>query len=193
SPVIFAVVTVLFALLPILGPREGVSTFRLVDGSEAIGLPDLPLPANATALACVVVLALLTAFSFLRSYQRKRTPMWVIAVYVAALLIGFLAWASAGGQLPMIGLLSGALALATPLVFGALGGVIGERVGVVNIAIEAQLLAGAFTAALVGSLTGSPWAGLVAAMVAGVLVSLVLAVFAITYFVNQIIVGVVLN
>src|SRR5690606_21900207 len=86
-----------------------------------------------------------------------------------------------------------ALALATPLIFGALGGVIGERVGVVNIAIEAQLLAGAFCAALVGSLTKNPWAGLIAAMVAGILVSLVLAVFAITYFVNQVIVGVVLN
>ena len=109
------------------------------------------------------------------------------------LLVGFLSWASAGATLPMIGLLTGSLALATPLIFGALGGVIGERVGVVNIAIEAQLLSGAFSAALVGSLTGTPWLGLVAAMIAGLLVGLVLAVFAITYFVNQIIVGVVLN
>jgi ABC-type uncharacterized transport system permease subunit len=45
----------------------------------------------------------------------------------------------------------------------------------------------------VGSMTGSPWAGLIAAMAAGLLVGLVLAVFAITYFVNQVIVGVVLN
>jgi simple sugar transport system permease protein len=93
----------------------------------------------------------------------------------------------------MIGLLGGALALATPLIFGALGGVIGERAGVVNIAIEAQLLAGAFTAAVVASLAGSAWAGLVAAMAAGVLVALVLGVFAITYYVDQVIVGVVLN
>src|SRR5690606_35816963 len=97
------------------------------------------------------------------------------------------------GTLPMIGLLGGALALATPLIFGALGGVIGERAGVVNIAIEAQLLAGAFTAAVVASLAGSAWAGLVAAMAAGVLVALVLGVFAITYYVDQVIVGVVLN
>ena len=70
---------------------------------------------------------------------------------------------------------------------------IGERAGVVNIAIEGQLLAGAFTAAVTGSVTGSVWAGLVAAVVAGVLVSVLLAVFAIRYLVNQIIVGVVLN
>ena len=93
----------------------------------------------------------------------------------------------------MIGLLGGALALATPLIFGALGGVIGERAGVVNIAIEAQLLAGAFSAAVASSLAGSPWAGLIAAMVAGMLVALVLGVFTITYYVEQVIVGVVLN
>ncbi len=59
-----------------------------------------------------------------------------------------------------------------PLVFGALGGVLGERAGVVNIAIDGQLLAGAFAAAIVGSVTGSPWAGVLGAMLAGALVAL---------------------
>ena len=108
-------------------------------------------------------------------------------------MVGFLTWAAAGGTVPVVGLLAGSLALAVPLVFGALGGVLGERAGVVNIAIDGQLLVGAFAAAIVGSSTGSPWAGLVAAMVAGALVALVLGLFAITYFVDQVIVGVVLN
>jgi len=80
-----------------------------------------------------------------------------------------------------------------PLIFGSLAGVIGERAGVVNIAIEGQLLAGAFTAAVVASVTGQPWLGLIAAMVSGMLVGMVLAAFSIKYFVDQIIVGVVLN
>ena len=63
----------------------------------------------------------------------------------------------------------------------------------VNIAIEAQLLAGAFTAAIAGSLTDSPVVGLLAAMAAGMLVALLLGVFTINYRVDQIIVGVVLN
>jgi len=193
APVIFAILTALFALLPLIIPREGVSTFRLVAGREALALPDLILPSTLTAWVCVAILTVITAASFALAAQRRKLSLWLVAAYVAVLLIGFLAWASAGGTLPMVGLLGGALALATPLIFGALGGVIGERVGVVNIAIEAQLLAGAFTAAMVGSMTKNPWAGLIAAMVAGVLVSLVLAVFAITYFVNQVIVGVVLN
>ena len=89
--------------------------------------------------------------------------------------------------------LAGALTVSTPLIFGALGGVISERVGVVNIAIEAQLLAGAFVAAMIGTLTGQPLLGLVGAMVAGALVSTILASFAIKYLVDQVIVGVVLN
>jgi simple sugar transport system permease protein len=85
------------------------------------------------------------------------------------------------------------VALAIPLVFGALGGVLGERSGVVNIAIEAQLLFGAFAAAVVASMAKTPWVGLVAAMAAGVLVAALLGLFAITYKVDQVIVGVVLN
>ena len=101
----------------------------------------------------------------------------------------------------MIGLLVGSLSLAVPLIFGALGGVLCERAGVVNIAIEGQLLAGAFAGG--GRrvdrqpATGQQWlaltAGAIAAMVAGMLVSLLLAVFGIKYIVDQVIVGVVLN
>ena len=193
APIIFGIFAVLFTLLPLLGPREGVTTFRLAAGHELFALPNLVVPATATAWGAAIVLLLCAALSALLAKSGKGSPLWLTIVYVVALLVGFLSWAAAGGTIPMIGLLGGALALATPLVYGALGGVIGERVGVVNIAIEAQLLAGAFSAAVVASITNSAWAGLVAAMVAGMLVSLVLGVFAITYFVDQVIVGVVLN
>ncbi|SJN35021.1 Nucleoside ABC transporter, permease protein 2 [Microbacterium esteraromaticum] len=193
APIIFGLFTVLFALLPLLVPREGATTFRLTAGEAFIDIPDVVLPSTPTAWIAVVLLAVCTALSIFDVRQRRDIPLWLIVLYVAVLLIGFLAWAAAGATLPMIGLLGGALALATPLIYGALGGVIGERAGVVNIAIEAQLLAGAFTAAVAASLAGSPWAGLIAAMGAGVLVALVLAVFTITYYVDQVIVGVVLN
>ncbi len=192
-PIIFGVFTVLIALLPLLAPREGATTFRLASGAAFFTVPDIVLPANATAWAGVLIMAAATVFAVWLVRSRRHIPLWLIVLYVAALLLGFLAWAAAGETLPMIGLLGGALALATPLIFGALGGVIGERAGVVNIAIEAQLLAGAFSAAVASSLAGSPWAGLIAAMVAGMLVALVLGVFTITYYVEQVIVGVVLN
>ncbi|HEU5107623.1 MAG TPA: ABC transporter permease, partial [Micromonosporaceae bacterium] len=80
-----------------------------------------------------------------------------------------------------------------PLIFGSLAGVLCERSGVVNVAIEGQLLMGAFAGALVGTMTGSVWAGLIAAMVGGMFVSLLLAVFAIRYLVDQVVMGIVLN
>jgi simple sugar transport system permease protein len=99
----------------------------------------------------------------------------------------------AGKTMTISDLLRGALALSVPLIFGSMAGVLSERVGIVNIAIEGQLLAGAFTSALVASMTQSLWLGLVGALIAGALVSWVLAVFSIKYIVDQIIVGVVLN
>jgi simple sugar transport system permease protein len=84
-------------------------------------------------------------------------------------------------------------AASIPLVLGALCGCMSERSGVINIAIEGQLLMGAFTGAIVASAVGSLWLGLISGSLAAGLLGLLLAVFAITFFVDQIILGVVLN
>ena len=60
--------------------------------------------------------------------------------------MAFLCWAASGKMIPFTGLLQGALLLSVPLIFGAMAGVLCERSGVINIAIEGQLLAGAFAA-----------------------------------------------
>jgi simple sugar transport system permease protein len=139
----------------------------------------------------LVVLTVLSVF-FVAS-RRARSPLWLAIVFTVLFLFAFLTWVAADKTIPVPGLLVGSLALSVPLIFGALGGVISERSGVVNIAIEGQLLFGAFSAALVGSITRQPLLGLVAAMVGAVLVSFVLAAFSIKYLVDQVIVGVVLN
>jgi ABC-type uncharacterized transport system permease subunit len=193
TPVVLGVLTVGLALILLLQPESGETTLRLARETDFFQLPDLTLPTMPTAWALTIVCALLTGESVRRYLAKKRTPMWLVAIYAIAWMTGFLVWAAVGETLPVVGLLAGSLALAVPLVFGALGGVLGERAGVVNIAIDGQLLFGAFAAAVVSSMTGSPWPGLVAAAVAGALVALVLGLFAISYFVDQIIVGVVLN
>jgi general nucleoside transport system permease protein len=193
TPVVLGVLTVGLALILLLQPESGETTLRLARETDFFQLPDLTLPTMPTAWALTVVCALLTGESVRRYLAKKRTPMWLVAIYAIAWMTGFLVWAAVGETLPVVGLLAGSLALAVPLVFGALGGVLGERAGVVNIAIDGQLLFGAFAAAVVSSMTGSPWPGLLAAAVAGALVALVLGLFAISYFVDQIIVGVVLN
>nr|WP_206527930.1 ABC transporter permease [Microbacterium amylolyticum] len=192
-PITLLVMTALLALLYSLSPREGIARFNLAGGPATIQLGQISVPAATSAWLSIAVLGLLAAFAVWNTLTYRRTAIWVPIAFAAFGLFGFLAWAGAGGMVPVVTLLAGALSLAVPLVFGGLGGVIGERVGVVNVAIEGQLLLGAFNAALVSSITGSPIAGLIGAMFGGVLVALVLAAFSIKYLVQQVIVGVVLN
>jgi simple sugar transport system permease protein len=184
----------LIALILFVGfGRDGSSTFRFAESTDVVQLPSLTLPTRATGIIVAVLLVLLTLLGAALVRLRRRVPIWFVAIFAFLFMVGLLTWASAGNTVPFTGLLIGAVSLSVPLIFGAMGGVISERVGVVNVAIEGQLLAGAFVSAMVGSMTRSPWAGIVAAMVAGVLVAFVLAAFSIKYFVDQVIVGVVLN
>ncbi|WP_194822872.1 ABC transporter permease [Micromonospora sp. S-DT3-3-22] len=128
----------------------------------------------------------------------KRWFTLVLGVGLVAFVLSFLCWqvsAAPEGRnfMPMVNIVRGTFVLALPLIFGALAGVLCERSGVVNVAIEGQLLMGAFSGALFGSLSGSVWVGLVAAAVGGAFISLLLAVFAIRYLVDQVVMGVVLN
>ena len=187
--------TVIAAVLLIGFARSGSARFGLATSTDLVRLPPVALPGLATGVVVVVIAAICTALAVRLVRQDRRQPLWLPIVFAVALVVGLLTWATtgAGQSVPLPGLLAGSLALAVPLIFGALGGVISERVGVVNVAIEGQLLAGAFTAAVTASLTRSLVAGLIAAMVAGMVVSFVLAAFAIKYLVDQVIVGVVLN
>ncbi|AZS36105.1 hypothetical protein CVS47_00705 [Microbacterium lemovicicum] len=193
APISLVVFTALYVLLISAAARDGVSTFRLSTDADAIQLPSLSVPVGPAAWVAGLLLLVLTGVAFALVQRRLRTPLWLIIVYILVAVFGFLTWAIAGAAIPVAGLLAGAVALAIPLIYGALAGVIGERAGVVNIAIEGQLLAGAFSAAVVSTITGQPLLGMVAAMIAGVLVAAVLAAFAIKYLVDQVIVGVVLN
>ena len=194
-PIAFAIFVVVSVLLFLVGGRGGNTTFVLSTTSDLIQLAPIVVNAQVVAIVSVVLLAVIALASAYLSYRARRTPLWLIIVFAAIFLFAFLTWAAAGADLPLQvpGLFVGAVALSVPLIFGALGGVISERVGVVNVAIEGQLLAGAFASAVVASVTGQLVLGLLAAVVAGVLVSLVLAVFSIRYIVDQVIVGVVLN
>jgi len=167
--------------------------FGWSDASAAIRLNDLRVNSRLFCSVLGVVMAIMAATSWWLATLRRKSPMWLIVPFGVLFVWALVGWVGAGGRVPVEFLLTGALALSTPIVFGSLAGVIGERVGVVNIAIEGQLLMGAFLSAVTASVTGSFAAGLFAAMLGGSLVSLVLAAFSIKYLVDQIIVGVVLN
>ncbi|MEU4618770.1 ABC transporter permease [Actinoplanes sp. NPDC023801] len=123
----------------------------------------------------------------------KRWSNALLSVGILTFVLSFLCWQVAGEFMPLVDTTDGTLQLALPLILGALAGVLGERSGVVNVAIEGQFLMGAFAGALVGTMATSVWAGLISAAVGGVIIAAILAVLSIRYLVDQTVVGMVLN
>jgi len=93
----------------------------------------------------------------------------------------------------MIDFIVGTLGISIPLVLAALCGAITERSGVVDLALEAKLLFGAFAAAAVSYATGSATAGLVAGMATGAAVAALQLWLALVCSAQQVIVGIALN
>lgn len=173
---------------------QGDARIALSDAFDAVQLPVLILPGMFTVGFCAV-LVLVSSGGFLSGRLTRPWTGIVGAIAGAALLLGFIVWAAAGSDaaFTMTNQLRGTINVATPLVFGALCGVMSERAGVVNIAIEGQFLTAAFTAAVVGAVTKSLTAALFGAVLAGVMMAAVLAVFALKYLVDHVILGVVIN
>ena len=90
-------------------------------------------------------------------------------------------------------LLGVTLLYSTPMIFGALGGVLSERSGVINIGIEGMMTFGAFAGAAAGYYSGMPWIGVLCAALAGGVLALLHAVAAITCQADQTISGVAIN
>jgi simple sugar transport system permease protein len=195
-PVLLAVLGVVaFIFFGIMGPNQ-TAKFGISSSGDFFQLPAIEVPAFLGGIVLSVLMLGLAGYAVYLKTRNEASPGWLPIVFIVLFVAAFLIWVVGGARTPSIslaGLIAGSVTLAVPLVFGSLSGVLCERVGVVNIAIEGQLLGGAFTAAMVATLTKSPFIGLLAAAVAGAIVSMVLAVFSIKYLVNQIIVGVVLN
>ena len=92
-----------------------------------------------------------------------------------------------------LAILYSTIRLATPLLLAGLGGLLSERSGVINIALEGLMLVGAFTAATVTYYAGSPWIGLFAAVAAGVFIASIHAVACIQFDANQVVTGTAIN
>ena len=89
--------------------------------------------------------------------------------------------------------LSSVLEFAPPLVFAALGGVISERAGVVNIGLEGMMRFGAFAAAAGALFTGSPWTGVACGAAAGAAAAAVHALLSLRFRADQVVSGIALN
>jgi ABC-type uncharacterized transport system permease subunit len=167
------------------------TAFGLVPGGTESILPDWILPTAATLNVLAFASVFLGGYQVIRGFGRRTNT--ILAIVAGFFIFGFLTWAAAGKSMNLAGLFNTTLNKAVPLTLGALSGVLCERAGVVNIAIEGMMLAGAMVGALVGSISGSLWIGLLAAVLTGVLLGLVHAVLSIKYMTDQIISGTVIN
>jgi simple sugar transport system permease protein len=180
-----------FAFIRTLTP-DVITTFGMTPGGLGVReLAPWELPSRTTVILLAAVTALVGGVQLARGFGRWSTL--VLGLMVGAFVFGFLVWSAAGKSLNLAGLLRATLSAAVPITLGALSGVLCERAGVVNIAIEGMMLGAAMTACVAGSVTHSLWIGLITGILTGALLAAVHAVLSIKYKTNQIISGTVIN
>jgi general nucleoside transport system permease protein len=190
--VIFLVLAAVMILIFGLGTPSGEdATFVINPPDPAIELPDIEIPARATALVLGVVTAVLGVIQLVRGFGRR--TYLVLGLVLLFFIIALLAWAAADATTNVYGLIKGSLRRSIPIAMGALAGVLCERSGVINISIEGMMLSGAFTGAIVASASGNLWVGLIAGVIVGLLLGAVLAGLSINFRVDQIIGGTFIN
>ncbi len=172
-------------------PAEVTTVFGMTPGGAQATVGDLVLPARFSILVLALASAAVGGYQLARGFGRWTN--WMLGAVSGTFILAFLIWAAAGGSLNLAGLFASTLLKAVPITLGALSGVLCERAGVVNIAIEGMMLGGALMGTLVGSLTGNLWIGLLAAVLTGAALALVHAVLSITYKTDQIVSGTVIN
>ena len=185
--VLAAFVLWIFGLGVAVGDR---ATFNLSLPGERF--QDLTWAVDARWLAFIAA----AVMAFLGGWVLRRTHLrWTnlaLAISLGLLALAFLTWAAAGKSFSLVGMLRSTVILSVPVTLGALSGLTCERVAVINIAIEGQLLTAAFVGTIMGSAWGI-WAGLLGALATGALLGAALAVLAIRFRIDQIIAGVVIN
>ena len=164
--------------------RPGDAGFKISETSQ------FTLPAQGFGWALGIVLVAVAAAQLLRGFGKLSNV--VLALATAAFFMSFLAWAAAGDSFSFVGMLQDTVSRSVPITLGAIGGILSERSGVINISIEGMLLAAACTSAIAASLTNL-WLGTLVGVLTGMALAAVLAVMSIRYKVDQVIVGFAIN
>ena len=149
------------------------------------------LPSQGTLYTIGVLCFFVAGMRFYRNLGSLRSVLtWGLAFLAA---FAFLVWITSGTSLNLTGMVQSMLTAATPLTLGAMAGILCERSGIINIAIEGMMLWGAFAAVAFAGVFDSNWMGLLGAAIVGGLMAALHAVLSIKYKVDQIISGTVIN
>jgi simple sugar transport system permease protein len=189
----------LLSLYTAIGALETPALFKFWIDKQGGQSADLTTSVGVLWIVAGVLSGLVGALQLRRGtdFPWRRWLLILFVPYVAVLLAAMLNGTAAN----LTGVLGGSLTLAAPITLGALAGILSERSGMLNIAIEGKMLIGACVASIAASVTllvtGDPLLGaivgvVVAMLVAGV-VGLLLAWLGIRHKVDQIIAGTVIN
>ena len=159
--------------------------------SQSANLPDWVIPTQPVLIGIAVACALGGLYQLIIGFG-KSTNL-ALGAFAFLFIFGFLTWATAGKSINLAGLLYNTLGAAVPMTLAAFSGVLSERAGVVNIAIEGMMLMGAMTSAYVGSISHSLWLGLLAGILSSMLLAYVHGLLSIRYKTDQIVSGTVIN
>lgn len=166
------------------------STFVLTE-PPALNVAPITMDVRWVSIGLAIACACLGGLLF--TWRRSRGTYLIFTLGTILFLWSFLTWAARGGTLNFVSVLAGTLIGATPLIYGSLSGIMCERSGVINVAIEGQFLVGAFLGAMIGSATGDLWLGVLSGAAAGAALGWLLAFLALRYGADQIIIGVVID
>ena len=190
--IVLLVIGVLLFLLFTPGTEPGqTAKFGMnLTSSAAYKIPDIILPVQTSLYVLSFVIVFLGAYQMARGIQSRGALFGIVAF---AFVASFLIWAAQGKSLSLIGMVSSSLVRATPIALAALCGVISERSGVTNIAIEGIMLIAAQTSVVSATVTHSLYVGLVVGILTGGLVAAFHAFLSIKFKVDQIVSGVAIN
>ncbi|MBC8161176.1 MAG: ABC transporter permease [Roseiflexaceae bacterium] len=190
--IVFA--ALLFWLVAQQVPWEAFSTLRITyPGARPVDPPllDIPLPTLITVL--IISLGLIVGGIYTMLRQQAQLIPWYVGSIIFATMFTILIWASVERRVDIVDMFARMVRLATPIALGAMAGILCERSGIVNIAIEGLMLTGACVGFIIALLAGNPWVGILGAMAAGGAIVMLHALLSIRFKTDQIISGTVIN
>lgn len=169
---------------------SALTTFNMTPGGSATVMSDWAFSTTKVLSILAVLCAVAGAYQLIRGFQNLTNG--ILGLVAVMFIFSFLTWASSGGSLNLAGLLRVTVVRAVPLTLGAMAGILCERSGTVNIAIEGMMLIAAFVSTVFASLTNL-WIGMLSGILAGALVAYIHGVLTIKYKVDHTISGTVIN
>jgi len=169
---------------------SALTTFNMTPGGSATVMSDWAFSTTKVLSILAVLCAVAGAYQLIRGFQNLTNG--ILGLVAVMFIFSFLTWASSGGSLNLAGLLRVTVVRAVPLTLGAMAGILCERSGTVNIAIEGMMLIAAFVSTVFASLTNL-WIGMLSGILAGALVAYIHGILTIKYKVDHTISGTVIN